>query len=77
MGFIDSDGNYYEGIKAHKSHVEVPERPSVYHNWDGKDWVEDTAKKSQDGDLVALDKMIQDEIKEIAINSLKSKGLIK
>lgn len=82
MGFIDSNGNYYEGMKAHKSHIEVPERPHgdfinpLYYSWDGEKWVENTAAKKADEDLVALDKMIQDEIKEIAIKSLKDKGLI-
>lgn len=76
MGFIDNGGNYYEGMKAHKSHLEVPERPSLYHAWDGNDWVEDTAKKQADDDLILLDKLIQEEIKSLAIESLMAKGKI-
>jgi hypothetical protein len=76
MGFIDSGGNYYEGMKAHKSHIEVPERPSMYHNWDGKDWIEDTATMQAEKDLTDLEEMIKIELREIALASLREKGKI-
>lgn len=76
MGFIDSGGNYYGGMKAHKSHREVPDRPSIYHSWDGKDWVEDTEKKKADEDAEKLESDIQTEMRTLAIDSLKAKGKI-
>jgi hypothetical protein len=74
MGFIDTAGNYYEGMRAHKVHQEVPERPSIYHNWDGKDWIEDTVKKQADEDAAALDKAIKDELVVLATASMTEKA---
>lgn len=40
MGFyIDQDGGYYEGDKAHWQDQEVPQRPSANHTWNGSAWV--------------------------------------
>lgn len=40
MGFyIDQNGGYYEGDKAHWQDQEVPQRPSANHTWNGSAWV--------------------------------------
>lgn len=36
--FIDGSGRYYEGDKAHHTHIEVPMRPSPYHSWRNRQW---------------------------------------
>lgn len=40
MGFyIDQNGGYYEGDKAHWQDQDVPQRPSANHTWNGSAWV--------------------------------------
>lgn len=40
MGFyIDQNGGYYEGDKAHWQDQDVPQRPSANHTWIGSAWV--------------------------------------
>lgn len=47
MGFyLDKQGNYYQGDKSLYSDIEVPERPSGVHTWNGKEWVIDEVKKA-------------------------------
>lgn len=41
--WLDARGNYYEGDRAHALDIEVPQRPSPEHRWDGSVWVEDAA----------------------------------
>jgi len=37
-GYIDSQGNYYEGDRQ-GADLEVPARPDATHAWDGAQWV--------------------------------------
>lgn len=37
--YLDFNGEYYEGDKADHRHIEVPQRPSPLHEWDGDGWV--------------------------------------
>ena len=71
-----SSGNVYCGDRLSPAHKEIPPPPGTYNVWDGEKWVEDTAKKQADEDLILLDKMIQEEIKLLAVESLKAKGTI-
>lgn len=51
MGFyIDQNGSYYEGDKAHWQDQDVPPRPSNQHTWDGISWVIDPQKVNADID---------------------------
>ena len=36
---------YYEGDRAHPLDIEVPQRPSSFHSWDGARWVLDQPAK--------------------------------
>jgi len=47
MGYIDNNGNYYEGDRQGID-LEVPQRPTPYHDWAGS-WIENVprAKASQ------------------------------
>lgn len=37
--YIDQNGGYYEGDKAHWQDQDVPQRPSANHTWNGSAWV--------------------------------------
>lgn len=40
MGYyINPQGGYYEGDRAHALDAEVPRRPTADHTWDGAQWV--------------------------------------
>lgn len=38
--YIDPQGRYYEGDRAHALDTEVPQRPDATYDWDGTQWVE-------------------------------------
>ncbi len=44
-GWITPTGDYYENDQAHSLDVEVPQRPSGFHNWNGSTWVLNQAAK--------------------------------
>jgi len=55
--FINSRGQYYQGDRMAPQDLEVPERPSGLHIWDGTSWVysEDlAATKTRERSLVEL-----------------------
>lgn len=39
------DGSYYGGDKHEDWDREVPQRPSILHSWNGKEWVLDEEKQ--------------------------------
>lgn len=50
MGYyITPQGRYYENEREHALDVEVPQRPSLFHHWDGASWVLDqSAQHAED-----------------------------
>jgi len=42
MGYINQNGNYYEGDQQGED-VEVPQRPTPYHIWQEGEWVDNSA----------------------------------
>jgi hypothetical protein len=52
MGFIDRQGNYYEGDRQGDD-MEVPQRPSPLHRWVANGWLFDidTARKAEIAEL--------------------------
>lgn len=38
--FITPEFEYYEGDRINHLDVEVPQRPSLFHVWDGSRWIE-------------------------------------
>ena len=64
-GFIDSNGNYYEGDKVVWTDKEVPQRPDSTYKWNGKEWViADEIIKAQEVDR-AKTKLIEIDLKSI------------
>jgi len=41
--WIRPDGSYYEGNREHPLDIEVPQRPSLLHEWNGEAWVQNAA----------------------------------
>lgn len=74
--WMTKSGGVYCGDRLSPSHVEIPTKPGVFYNWDGEKWVEDTKAKDDFESAEALEAMIKEEIRVIAIDSLKSKGKI-
>lgn len=37
--FVTPAGSYYQGDRAHALDIEVPQRPSSYHTWNGAAWI--------------------------------------
>jgi len=65
-------GTVYGGDRLSPSHKEVVAPPAAFHVWDGAKWVEDLDAKN----AVDLEQMIKDEMRTLAIDSLKAKGKI-
>jgi hypothetical protein len=65
MGYIDSQGNYYEGDRQGDDQS-VPQRPSSMHDWDGSAWVENRERKAA---------AIQAEIDRLERESLMNRGV--
>jgi hypothetical protein len=39
--FLDAQGSYYEGDRAHALDIQVPQRPTADHRWESGAWVVD------------------------------------
>lgn len=46
--WITPDGNYYVGTHVAEGSIEVPERPSGYHQWVDGEWALDVATEKGD-----------------------------
>lgn len=48
--FLDQNGNYYEAIteiECPEGHKKVAQKPSMFHEWSGSSWVENSAMKNE------------------------------
>lgn len=79
--YIDQQGNYYGGDRQNQNDIEVSERPSQYHVWDGSQWVIDTNMETE-GNKNGIRAKIIDEMPYFAMlvihlaQTLISKGVI-
>lgn len=77
--FLNELGFYYSArTRGFIGDIEVPMKPNEYCTWDGKNWIEDTAKKQADeaatAKELAKEALIEEELRTMAIDSLKAKG---
>ena len=63
--YIDTQGKYYQGDKVIYSDIEVIERPSGIHIWNGTEWVIDEDKVKESESIKAKTELVTIDIKSI------------
>jgi hypothetical protein len=72
MGFLDNDGNYYEGDRQGND-LEVTQRPSHLHEWLNGEWVFTETTEQIIARLEgALDRHLDDVAKEYRYESIRT-----
>lgn len=74
--YITSLNEYYVGdVKLHESDTEVLARPSHLHDWDGNNWILNTAKQDKQLRLQTdSDELLQDKLDSQLIAFLNMTG---
>jgi hypothetical protein len=70
MGYIDKDGNYYEGDRQGVD-IEVPKRPSENHEWIDGEWAINSEKIAKSLEL-ALDAHIDSVAQSYRYDSIRT-----
>lgn len=76
MGYyIGPNDYYYEGDKINWNDIEVTQRPSRFHKWDGDEWIEDIVARTiwdKQQEINAIQSSFTDTIQMKAIVELAS-----
>ena len=72
MAYIKPDGSYYEGDREHALDVEVPQRPSPDHDWDGAAWVLNAARAAEKHRQADLDTAITGDAQLAAFKAMSN-----